>query len=123
MQQLFDQPTAECRCTLDDEGDTAADTIRATLQVIDRQKRDWPGRWLVLVYIATAAAGAPGGTQTTAVPTGSTVQAITANTTLLVLTDSTGLAEIDITVAGAATRYVYTTVLGRPKEHGPLTFA
>lgn len=122
MQQLFDQPLAECRITSDLEGDSAANTIRSDIQVIDRVKNNWKGRWAVLVFIATEANGAPGGTQTVTLNTGTILDTITPNETYLVLTEADGTFQIDVNTTLTQTLYLHTAVLGKLKAGQPMLF-
>lgn len=100
----YEKGRASVRITAEAEGAYAANAIRVTLQVIDRRGNDVPGLWAITVSVGTTADGTPGGTQTVAAAGGS-VPLVT-DQTMIVVTDSAGEAVVDITVAGAGSRYV-----------------
>lgn len=122
IRQQFSTPLALCRVTAAAE---SADKRRISIQVIDRLKRDATGRWVVLVWLAATSGADPDDTgNTVAIVTGTgTLQEITANAAYLLITDSTGLAQIDLTISGAASRFVNTIVQGKVRESAEITWA
>lgn len=106
---FIDQPIADGAVSV---GAEAANVRRFTLEVVNRLDRPRPGRWLVLVWLAETAYGAPGGTQTTSFNAGTVVEELAADQAWVVLTDADGAVELDVTVAGAATRHLHHLVLG-----------
>lgn len=106
----YEKGRVSVRITAEAEGAHAANAIRATLQVIDRRGNDVPGLWAIVASVGTTADGVPGGTQTVAAVGGSVP--LVANQTLLAITDDTGEAVVDITVAGAGSRYVSAWIDG-----------
>lgn len=111
----FHTPLAVCRVSA---GAEATNIRRVTIQVMDRLKRDVPGRWVILVYLSPTSGGAPSSTgNTVAAVTGTTVlQTVTANAAYRLLTDENGQAQIDVTISGAASRFVSTVVEGKVRE-------
>lgn len=110
----FDSPLAHCHVSV---GAEAANVRRVTLQVRDRIRSEWPDTWLVLVYLTTTSGGDPSST-------GNTVEFVTGNvfTTMLpngaweVISDEDGVIAFDVTITGAATRYVVSAVRGKVRE-------
>jgi len=102
----FDTPIATCTMTA---GAEAANKRRITLQVVDRLKNPWPSRWLVWVFLTPTETGAPSGAGNTVAFIQGDVQ-ITAviGGMWLVQADVNGQIVLDVTIAGAATRYVGT---------------
>lgn len=94
-------------------GAEAADARRLTFRVYNPDGKAEPGRFILMLWLATSSAGAPSGAgNTVAFTTGTVLQTILANGAYLVLTDANGLAALDLTIAGAATRYPRAVVLG-----------
>lgn len=113
MRAFLDRNRAEVRVTANAEGTSGANVRRFTAQVIDRAQRPiTKSLWCVRLFVGTSAYGAPGGTQTYALVTGTALTTITANQVYDVLTDEYGKVVFDLTVTGAATRYVTAAVLG-----------
>ena len=113
----FDSPRAEVRISAGAED--GANTRRITLEVIDRLKAPWKGRWRVFVYLAGAIDGAPDATgNTVALVAGTTaLQTVLANAVYHLLTGTNGQAQFDLTVpAGAQTRAVCADVDGQVKQ-------
>lgn len=118
----FDSPRAEVRISAGAED--GANTRRITLEVIDRLKAPWQGRWRVWVYLTAVQDGAPNAVgNTVALVAGTTaLQAVTANAVYHLLTGTDGKAVFDLTVpAGAQTRYVCAEVDGQIKQQ-PFTW-
>ncbi len=110
VRQWFDDPRASCRVTATAE---AANKRTFTVQVTDRLLKNWTGRWKVFLYLSTTAAGDPDGTgNTVAFTTGLVLNTTVINGAWDVLTDVNGVAVFDLTIAGAATRYVGTLPTG-----------
>ncbi|MDD4891358.1 MAG: hypothetical protein PHU85_15665 [Phycisphaerae bacterium] len=82
-------------------------------------------RLLVRLWIADTEYAAPDATDNTvAVVAGTTqIEAITAHAHYLLETSATGAAQIDLTIAGAATRYVMAEIDGRIYSSGQLDWA
>lgn len=109
------EPTPTCGVTSDPEGTFAPNSIRFTVTVTDRTAQRWGGRWLVRVYVTDSENGAPSATgNTVTFNSGTVIQTLTPNAVYEVLTDEGGRCEMDVVVSGAASRYVYAAVLGRP---------
>lgn len=106
---FIDNPPADCLVTA---GNEAANVIRFTLAARDRLGHPWKGRFLVAVWLAATAYGAPGGTQTTSFAAGTVVEELAADRAWLVLTDASGEIKLDVTVSGAGTRHLHHLVLG-----------
>ena len=105
-------------------GDEATDVRRISFQVVDRQRVNRPGRYQMVVHISTTSFGAPSNGQTVAAVSGTTIeQTIAANQSYLLLTDANGLARLDVTIAGAATRYFRASCGGETQESDPITWA
>lgn len=119
VREHFDSPVASCSVTADAEGATAANTRRFTLRVKDRVRENWHRRWLVSFYLSPTASGAPDATgNTVALVTGTLSRTVLANGWYEVLTDATGLVVFDVTIAGAAARFVTAGVGGWLDEFG-----
>ena len=100
----FDEDIASLRVTA---GSEAANARTLTLQVIDRVKREWKDRFLIEVWLQATATGAPSATgNTVAWVTGTVTETVLPNAHWRVITTVDGLASLDVTIAGAATRYV-----------------
>ncbi len=112
----FDSSIARVRVTAGAEGAVGADIVRFTLQVVDRPGKEWgpaAGRWLLFVYLSATPHGAPSATgNTVAWSTGTVLETVLPNGAYRVITNSQGVAVMDVTIAGAATRYPHTHVLG-----------
>lgn len=104
---FIDDPIAHCSHVA---GTEAANVIRVTLQVRDRLDVVWPGRWLVWVFITATENGDPVATQTVTFNSGSVLETVLIDGVWRVVTTTAGLIELDITIVGAATRYVHTIV-------------
>lgn len=117
----FSTPLALCKVSA---GDETANIRRITLQVIDRIKKDVPGRWIIAVYLSGAAGGDPSATgNTVSIVTGTLWRQVTANAAYELVTDDTGQASIDVEVSGAGSRFVSTAVLQRLRESSEITWA
>lgn len=106
-------------------GDEDGSSVRAfTLQVVDRLKKPWAGRWRFWVYVAAASGGDPSAAGNTVVwTTGAVLQAVTANALYHAVTDDQGRAAFTLTPgAGAATRYLMADIDGQVKEFGPFSW-
>lgn len=82
-------------------------------------------RQLVRVWLATADFGAPSATDNTvAVVTGTQIRELTANADYEIMSDANGVASINVTIAGAASRYAIAVVSGHPPvSSGEITWA
>jgi hypothetical protein len=102
----FDTPIATCVVTA---GVEAANVRRITVQVVDRLKRPWPARWLVWVFLTATAAGDPSGTgNTVAFISGAVQMTALIGGLWFVQADADGQIVFDVTIAGAASRFVGT---------------
>lgn len=115
VRSYFDDAPAACKVTA---GAEVGNARRITFQVRDRLLNDWADRWVVYVYIAATTGGDPSSTGNTVAAVAGTVilDTLTANAAYVLLTDADGQAQIDVTIAGSATRYFYSVVVGRAKE-------
>ncbi len=112
---MFDRPPAELLIAAAPE---SGNVRRLSFKVVDRLQEPWPGVWPVRLWISTTAGGGPSGVQTLAVVTGTLAATLAANQYIEVLTDATGLAEVDLGVTGAGTRFVRAFVVGLPDDGG-----
>lgn len=118
----FDSSIAHCKVTAATE-DT--NVRRITVQVRDRLLEPWEDRWLVTVYLTATTGGDPSATgNTVAFVAGTVFQTVTANAAYVVLSDENGRVVFDLTIAGAASRFVCTSVAGgRVRESIEFTWA
>lgn len=92
-------------------GAEAANVRRISFQVIDRQGQAVPDRFVLRVDASDAAYGAPVNTQALAAVSGTVVlRELVADQSLDLLTDSAGLARLDVTIVGAASRWFHAGV-------------
>lgn len=118
---LINRPIAEPHVTAATE---VADVRRITLQLRDRQERAIARRMPVLVWIATAAGGAPSAAgNTVAVVDGFVLATPLAHGAYWLLTDGDGKVVFDVEITGAATRHVLAATAGEPRDSGPLNWA
>jgi hypothetical protein len=117
---LFDRDPVECRA---DVGAEVSNVRRITVQVVDRLGVEWPGIWPVRVWIATVDGGGPAGTNTLGVVTGTLVSTLISGQYIEGLTNASGVLEVDLTVTGAANRFVRAFVVGIPVQVAATTFA
>jgi len=100
----------------------AAGAETADQRTITIQGGPWPQR--LRVWIATSDYGAPNASgNTVAVSTGTTLREITANADYEIITGASGTAAIDVTVSGAASRYIMVETDGRIFSSGEITWA
>lgn len=92
-------------------GSEAANVRRATIQVVDRQRFNRPGRYLVRVWVWSGEFTGSGGAQTLSVATGTLQAAVTANECVDVITTGAGTAAVDVTIVGAANRTAHAVVI------------
>jgi len=105
-------------------GAESSDTRAVTIQARDAGDNNLAQRVLVRLWIDDAEYGAPDATgNTVGVTTGTTIEAITANAYYVVESDASGTVVFDLTVSGAASRYVMAEIDGRIYSSGELTFA
>lgn len=118
----FDTPIATCVVTAGAEDGSSK--RRITVQVVDRLKRPWAGRWLVWIFLSTTAAGDPDGTgNTVAFVSGSVQEEIVVNGEWSILSDADGQVVFDVTVSGTAARFVGSLVLGQPQPSAQLDWS
>jgi len=117
-------PTARVKIESTAEGATAANTRMISVSVVDLQGQRWEGRWILVVYVTTAADADPDGTGNTVTfePNTVNLEELVANSGYLVLTNPNGIAVFNIAIVGAATRVVAATVLGQIQESDPLAW-
>lgn len=105
-------------------GTEAANVRTITIQCVDRRGQAKTGRFVLLVVIETASYGGPAGAQTVGTPsTGTILHTLTANQSLVLVTGADGSAVFDLTVVGAATRYILVDVLGEAAQSAALTWS
>lgn len=121
LRAQFNTPLAVCKVSA---GVEATNVRRITIQVVDRLKRDAGGRWVITVWLAATSGGAPSATgNTVAAVSGTTIlSTITANAAYRLITDANGQAQIDVTISGAASRYVGSIVEGKVRESEAVTW-
>lgn len=89
---------------------------RVTIQLVNRAREPVAARVPLTVLIASTQSGTPTNAQTVSVVSGTLYATYTTNAALLILTDSDGKIELDVTVAGAATRWITAVVPGWAAE-------
>jgi len=105
-------------------GAEAADVRTITVQARDFSNNNLAERLLVRVWIGTADYGAPSAAgNTVAVSTGTTYETETANAAYKVISDANGTVAIDVTISGAASRYVMAEIDGRIYSSGQIDWA
>lgn len=120
LERVVDKPLRRAPATI---GAEVANTRTITLQVRDRINRPVTGRFVVELWISTSSGGGPGGTQTVSVSSGTIMQTIAANQQYELLTAADGTLAIDITITGAASRWVSTIVRGEAVETDQIDWA
>lgn len=110
--RLVDQPVATVAWTIGAEGAVAPDKRRFTGQVRDRRGRPWANAtgWVVLVWIANASTLAVSAPASIAANAGAVLSTPTPGVCMC-LTTPAGVIELDVEVAGAATRKIVAIVL------------
>ncbi len=116
----WDKPYAVCSFAAAAE---SANARRITVTVTHRKNQRLAASFLVRFIVGTASTGVPGGTQSISVVTGTLIQTVTSGQVIDILTNDEGLAHIDVTVSGAATRYVSAAVIGEIQTSNALTWA
>jgi hypothetical protein len=111
----FDEPRARCKITATTP---VAGTRRIRAQVVDRIGSDWKGLWTIHLWLTVPGSDAPGGTQTAALVSGTCLHTYEPHRRWEFLTTPDGFVDVDVTIAGSATRFVRTMVVGEP-EQGP----
>lgn len=101
-----------------------SNVINVNLQVTDRLKQIWEGRWPLLVWVTPTPDGDPDPTGNTVgiVSPGATFASLIPGAAYLMLTGPQGQLPLQITVAGAATRYIYASMNGRSFNSGPIAW-
>lgn len=111
VREFFDVPIAGVGITA---SAVVAGTRRITVQVKDRLRADWRGRWLVRIWISATDGGDPSATDNTVgYVSGYQTQIIQADAEYEWITDADGKFEFDLTVIGTATRYIMGIVIGK----------
>ena len=110
MAQAIKEPILQAVVTA---GDEAANVRRFTIQVTNRQRFNRPCRYVVQIWVWDAAYSGSPGAQTLSVATGTLLATLAANETVQVITDTSGKAEVDVTIVGAASRVPHAVVLGK----------
>lgn len=118
-------PAARVNISASAEGAFAANTRQISVTVVDLQEQRWEGRWIVAVYLTTAADADPDGTGNTVTFEANTVnlEEFVANSGYLLLTNANGVAVFNVAIVGAASRVVAAVVLGQIQESDPLAWA
>jgi hypothetical protein len=105
-------------------GDESGDTRTVTMQLTDAAGDDLAARAKLRVWLAETEFAPPSATGNALAVTGGTVlRELTANADYELLTAADGSAGIDVTVTGAASRYVMAEVDGRVVSSGELTWS
>lgn len=113
----------ETRCGVT-AGAEANDKRTVTVQARDAADNALAGRFLIHFWIAAADYGAPDATgNTVSVTTGTTCQTLTANANYAVVSDANGKILFDLTISGAATRFVLAEIDGRVHSSGALAWS
>lgn len=110
VRALIDTNIAACRVSA---GAEASNVRRVTVQVADRLRVTWKGRWTVFLYIATTEGGPPNGSQLVSFVDGTVLVTILANGAWIAQTDAEGKLTLDVDVSGAGSRFFYSLVLGK----------
>ncbi len=102
--------------------DISAGAEAADVRTITISGGSWRSR--VRVWIATSDFGAPSATgNTVALTTGTQLRELTANADYEFISDGSGQVVFDLTITGAATRYILAEVDGRIISSGQLDWA
>jgi hypothetical protein len=109
MAQAIKEPILQAVVTA---GAETADVRRFTIQVTNRQKYPRNGRYLVQVWSWDGLYTGTPGAQLFTLITGSVGYEFAPDNLVQYITDEHGKIELDITIVGAATRYVHAVVLG-----------
>lgn len=109
MADLIQRPRLGLRITAAAQVSAARDI---TVQVTNRLNRDRPGRFPVLLWLSTTAAGDPGGTQTFgSISAGVVLATYTPNVAALLLTDEGGKITLPVSVVSPGSRWVRASIL------------
>jgi len=119
MRANFDEGRAQVRFIVGAED--GANTRRVTIIVTDRLRNSWGRNWIVRVWLSDTLHGAAAASGSMSVATGSVVATLAAGKVFDVATVGAVLA-VDVTVTGAATKYVNAAVIGEAGASA-LTFA
>jgi len=104
-------------------GQESGDKRTVTIQARDAAYNNLAQRFRVRVWIATSDFGPPSATgNTVAVSTGTQLRELTANADYEIIGDAGGAAAIDLTISGAASRYILAEVDGRIHSSGEVTW-
>ncbi len=105
-------------------GAESGDTRRVTVQLTDAAGANLASRAAMRVWISASEFGSPSSTgHTVAVATGTSLTTVLSNADYRLLTDAAGVIELDITAAGAPSRYVMVEVGGHVVSSGELTWS
>ncbi len=105
-------------------GSESGDTRTVTLQLLDAAGSDLATRARLGVWISETDFGPPSASgNTVAVSAGATLRELTAHADYELITASDGSAALDVTVTGAASRFVMVELDGRIVSSGELTFS
>lgn len=105
---IIDKPLAHATYSA---GDEAANIRRITVQVRNRRNEALHRRYIVHIWIATSTTGAPQNAQVVGFVSGTLLETVLVNGEWRFETDANGQVIMDITIAGAATRYIRGFVL------------
>lgn len=129
---IFSMPTGVSPAALQDGIPTAtitAGTETANKRVISVQVKDAAGnnlaqKRLVRIWFASSDFGASSATSNTigSVTAGTLQRTIEANAEIMVITDATGLASVELTVAGTTTRYAMAALGERIDSSGAIAY-
>lgn len=93
------------------------------MQVVDRQKFARNGRYLVRIWVWDALYSGSPGTQTFSLVTGTMQNELMPDHAIDVVTDEYGKIELDVTIAGAASRYAHAVVIAEISVSSVATWA
>lgn len=105
-------------------GAETANTINVDLSVSDFANQRWERRWPVTLWLTPTLDGDPSAAGNTVVIPGPgfTFATLIAGAAYLALTGPQGTMQVQITVAGAATRFLYAWCGGREYNSGPMVW-
>jgi hypothetical protein len=105
-------------------GEETSDTRTVTCRLVDAAGNDLAERFRVRLWVSTSETGAPDATgNTLSVVTGTQLREITADADVEIISDAAGTVAVDLTVSGAASRYVHAEADGRIHSSGELTWS
>lgn len=125
---IIDKPIYHGWVGADAQGTVSPNVRRLTYQVRNRRGDALLGRFIVHLWLAATATGAPQGAQTVDFKSGTILETVLGDGEWRVQTDASGQVVMDVTVTGGGTRYLRSFVLSRMDsallraEQGPIPF-